>query len=226
MRLTDPDFQNYIKTVMTDGMEFTDSGFPKVKGVKFKDLTKAKLLGFNYCTSPQTMRAKGDHFVHFFLPDHYIERVWNNLDHYEGVFGAYKGIVQPDFSVYTDMPKVMQMWQGYRRNWVARYYQTKGITVIPAPTWGEEETFEWCFDGMPKRSCLAVSTVGCIQNVQNRGLLIKGLKEMLKQLEPSQLIIYGAITDPIRYEIHGVPYVHLESEQRVRMNQYKEDNNG
>ena len=196
MRFNDPDFLHYLKL---DGMNLTERhGIPKVKGVRFKNLKKAKLLGFNYCTSPNSMQEKSDHFVHFYLPDHYIERVWDNLDHYEAVFGAYRGIVQPDFSLYTNMPIAMQLWQHYRRNWVAQWYQNKGITVIPAPTWGDDESFDFCFEGMPKKSCLAVSTVGCMQNVQNRYILHHGIPEMIKQLEPVQLIIYGAIDDPIR----------------------------
>ena len=219
MRLTDPDFQNYLKTL---DMRLTEHlGIHKVKGIKLKNLSEVDFLGFNYCTSDENVR-KGGKYVHFFLPDHYIERVWNNLDHYEGVFNAYRGIVQPDFSLYTDMPRVMQMWQHYRRNWVAQYYQNRGIRVLPAPTWGEEDTFEWCFEGMPKGSCLAISTVGMVLNKENRRIFNIGFNAVLEQLEPSQLIIYGAITDAIREKIRGIPYKHIESEQKRRMEKYSE----
>ena len=220
MRWNDPDFLNYLKL---GGMDLTERyGIPKVKAVRFKDISSAKFLGFNYCTSPNSMQEKHNHFIHFYLPDHYIERVWDNLDHYEAVFSAYRGIVQPDFSLYTNMPLAMQIWQHYRRNWVAQWYQNKGLTVIPAPTWGTEDTFGWCFEGMPKKSCLAVSTIGCMQNSENKLLLYKGIPAMIEHLKPVQLILYGAIDDGIREMIYGIPYVHLESEQRVRMRKYDE----
>lgn len=220
MRATDPDFLHYLKT---GNMNLTENlGIPTVKGIKFKDIHKADLLGFNYCTNPKTMKERENAFVHFFLPDHYIERVWNNPDYYLGVFSQYKGIVQPDFSVYTDMPKVMQMWNHYRRNWLTQWYQQQGIRVIPAPTWGDEDSFEWCFEGMPKGSCLCVSTVGCVQNLNNRLIFNAGFTEMLKQLEPSQLILYGAITDAIREQIYGIPYKHIDSEQKQRMEKYSQ----
>lgn len=80
MRMTDPDFLHYLKT---GNMDLTENlGIPKVKGIKFKDLNKADLVGFNYCTNPGTMVERENAFVHFFLPDHYIERVWNVPEHY------------------------------------------------------------------------------------------------------------------------------------------------
>lgn len=218
MRMTDPDFLHYLKT---SDMNLTDNlGIPKVKGIKFKDIHKADLLGFNYCTNPKLMEKKEDAFIHFFLPDHYIERVWNNLDYYLGVFSQYKGIIQPDFSIYTDMPKAMQIWNHYRRNWLAQYFQSQGIRVIPAPNWSNEDSFEWCFEGFPKGSCLCVGTVGCVQSVQSRVNFKAGFKEMLKQLEPSQLILYGTITDDMREQMNGIPYKHIDSDQKQRIEKY------
>lgn len=215
MRMTDPDFLHYLKT---DGMDLTENlGIPKVRGIKFKDLSKANIIGFNYSTNPNSMNQYGDRFVHFFLPDHYIERVWDAPEHYEVVFSQYKGIIQPDFSEYTNMPKAMQIWNHYRRNWLAQYYQTRGIRVIPAPNWSDENSFEWCFEGMPKGSCLCVSNVGCVQNLQNRMGFNAGFEEMLRQLEPSQLIIYGVVTDTMRKQMSGIPYKHVESEMSQRV---------
>lgn len=221
MRVTDPDFCNYLKT---SGMKLTDHyNIPKVKGIRFKSLDKIDLLGFNYCTNPKTMEDCEKSFIHFFLPDHYIERVWNNLDHYETIFGMYKGIVQPDHSIYTDMPRAMQIWQHYRRNWMAQYFQSKGISVIPAPCWSDEESFNWCFEGMPKGSALCISSVGCVKSPYVRIAFNLGLEETLRQLEPSQLIIYGVCDDDMRNRISGIPYINIESEQKQRTNKFKQN---
>lgn len=220
MRTTDPDFLHYLKT---GNMDLTENlGIPKIRGIRFKDLGKADLVGFNYSTNPTTMREREEAFVHFFLPDHYIERVWNSPEYYSTIFGQYKGIIQPDFSIYTDMPKAMQIWNHYRRNWLAQYYQSQGFRVIPAPNWSDEASFEWCFEGFPKGSCLCVSTVGCVKNVYARINFNLGLQEMLKQLEPSQLILYGVMTDPIREQVKDIPHICIESEQKQRIDKYKE----
>ena len=221
MRVTDPDFCHYLKT---SGMKLTEHyNIPTVKGVHLKNLGKTDLLGFNYCTNPKMMEEREKAFIHFFLPDHYIERVWDNLDHYETIFHMYKGIIQPDCSIYTDMPKAMQIWQHYRRMWLAQYYQSKDVPVIPAPCWSDEESFNWCFEGMPKGSALCISSVGCVKNPYVRVAFNQGLEETLKQLEPSQLIIYGVFDDDMRNRISGIPYIHIESEQKQRIKNFQEN---
>lgn len=219
MRVGEKDFLHYLKT---SGMSLTNKyGFPTVKGIKLKNLESADLLGFNYCTNPESVRNMSDRFIHFFLPDYYIERAWDNLDHYSAILSMYKGVIQPDFSQYTDMPPVMRMWNHYRRMCMAQYYQHEGLRVIPAPCWSDEDSFEYCFDGMPKGSCVCISSVGCIQNVKAATLFKAGFKEALKQLEPSQIILYGAINDDIRNMMSGIPYKHIESEQKQRIQKYQ-----
>lgn len=219
MTTKEPDFLNYLKT--GDMALVGDYDIPKVKGVKLKNLSKANLIGFNYATNPKCMTERSGDIVHFFLPDVLIERVWDNLNYYQGVFNQYKAIVQPDFSQYVGMPKAMLIWQHYRRMWITAYYQRKGVTVIPAPCWSDEESFEYCFDGMPKNSCLCISSVGCVKNPHVRARFNLGFQETLDRLQPSQIILYGVIDDDMRSRMN-CPYVHIESEQKQRMNKYEE----
>ena len=44
----------------------------------------------------------------------------------------------------------------------------------------------------------------------------------MKQLEPSQLILYGAMTDTLYKQIKDIPHICIESEQKQRINKYKE----
>lgn len=218
MTTNESDFLNYLKT---GDMDFTGMyDVPTVKGLKLKNLNKAELLGFNYATNPQNMKEHGNSMIHFFLPDSNIERVWNRPDDYIPVFNQYKALIQPDFSQYVGMPKAMLIWQHYRRMWLARYYQDRGLKVIAAPCWSDEESFEYCFDGMPKNSCLCISSVGCIQNPDTRNRFMLGFKETLNRLTPSQIILYGGITSSMK-ELMECPWIHLESEQRRRINAYK-----
>lgn len=218
MTTNESDFLNYLKT---GDMDFTGMyDVPTVKGLKLKNLNKAELLGFNYATNPQNMKEHGNSMIHFFLPDSNIERVWNRPDDYIPVFNQYKALIQPDFSQYVGMPKAMLIWQQYRRMWLARYYQDRGLKVIAAPSWSDEESFEYCFDGMPKNSCLCISSVGCIQNPDVRNRFMLGFKETLNRLTPTQIILYGTITNDMK-DLMECPWVHLESEQKRRIDAYK-----
>lgn len=60
-----------------------------------------------------------------------------------------------------------------------------------------------------------------MQNVQARILFNAGLKEVISRLEPSQVILYGVIDDDIRDKISGIPYIHLDSNMKQRIDAYK-----
>lgn len=219
MTTKERDFLNYLKT---GDMEVVGQyEIPTMKGVKLKTLNKVDLVGFNYCTNPETMRTKGDSMVHFFLPDSNLERVWNRPDDYIPILNSYKAIIQPDFSQYIGMPKAMLIWQHYRRMWMAQYYQRQGLRVIPAPCWSDEDSFEYCFDGMPKNSCLCISSVGCVKSPITREYFNRGFQETLNRLTLSQVILYGCIDDDMRKRLSGIPYVHIESEQQKRIKNYE-----
>ena len=68
-----------------------------------------------------------------------------------------------------------------------------GITVIPTISWSDESSFDWCFDGEPVGGAVAVSSVGTQMNATARALFLAGYKEMLKRLQPAQILFYGSI---------------------------------
>lgn len=214
------DFLHYLKT---GDMELTaDLGIPTMNGIKFKKLTEPDMVGFNYATASKLPdgRQKKDNIVHFFLADYVFERLWNNPERYVPILSQYKAIVSPDFSQYTNMPRVMQMWNHYRKMWLSQYYQARGIKVIPAPCWSDEASFEYCFEGMPKKSLLCISTVGCVSNKKVFKAFMKGYEKTLEVLEPSQLIIYGIAPPEVRELFPDL--VQVDTDQKRRIKAYEE----
>ena len=201
----EPDFLNFQKI---GNMELQgEYGFPKIKGIKLKHPENVELIGFNYATNKKT-QDKEKLWVHFFLPDYRFQQVWNNPQNYIECFQQYKGICSPDFSCYVGMPKAMQIFNVYRMAFLTAYYQRYGIHVLPSVTWGEPDTYDWCFSWIPKGSAVVCSTVGCMQNKESTMLFLKGYEEMVSRIEPSEVIIYGkAIPEmrPITPEFHRVP---------------------
>lgn len=70
-------------------------------------------------------------------------------------------------------------------------------TAIPTIGWSDEESFEWCFDGEPKGSAIAVSSIGTQKNKQAKELFMNGYNEMVKRLEPIQILFYGNVLKEI-----------------------------
>lgn len=151
-----------------------------------KDLT-----GFNYAKS-QVNKETG---IHFFVDDYQFERVWNDPEKYIGILSEYDCILSPDFSLYTDMPMPMKIWNVYRSRQIGAYYQSMGIKVIPTVSWAERETFEFCFHGIPKGSIVAISTIGVKQDENALKIWRDGVAEMIQQIEPSTILVYGGRLD-------------------------------
>jgi hypothetical protein len=67
----------------------------------------------------------------------------------------------------------------------------KGVPVIPNVRWGDERTYEFCFDGLPKNTILAVGTHGSLQDFRNRRYFYDGFREMMDRLAPHTVVVYG-----------------------------------
>ena len=129
--------------------------------------------------------------AHFFLDDYRFERCWRKPDSQIEELKKYDGVLSPDFSMYTNYPQAMQIWQVYRNRWCACYWQSLGIKVIPTISWSDEESFKYCFLGVQKGATVAIGTVGVLNDEYAKILFMQGFKEMLKQLEPKEILIYG-----------------------------------
>ena len=129
--------------------------------------------------------------AHFFLDDYRFKRCWRKPDSQIEELKKYDGVLSPDFSMYTNYPQAMQIWQVYRNRWCACYWQSLGIKVIPTISWSDEQSFKYCFLGVQKGSTVAIGTVGVLNDEYAKILFMQGFKEMLKQLEPKEILIYG-----------------------------------
>ena len=149
------------------------------------------LIGFNYAKSS---KEKGVG-IHFYVDDYQFERVWNAPEKYIDILCEYDCILSPDFSLYMDMPMPMKIWNIYRSRQIGAYYQNQGIRVIPTISWAEEETFEFCFQGIPKGSIVSVSTIGVKQDEDAMEIWESGMREMIRVIEPSTILVYGGKLD-------------------------------
>jgi len=91
-----------------------------------------------------------DRMVHFFLYDYRFERVWKNPDNDIEKLSRYRAVLSPDFSMYLEMAPVMQLYNVFRNRWCGAYWASKGIRVVPTVNWGDESTFDFCFEGIEK----------------------------------------------------------------------------
>lgn len=180
--------------------DMSESGFPILDAA---DANPARLVAF-------TERGRGadpSAGVHFFLDDYRFDAVWRDPLRYAPQLSGFACALTPDWSVYLEMPEPMQRWGVYRSRAVGRIWQDAGVAVVPTLRWGEPATFGWCFEGLPRGSTVALSTVGLADCPEGRELFRLGAEEAMRRLRPRRVIAHGREVgfDPMGAEVvwHG-----------------------
>lgn len=174
------------------------------------DCVPDDLIGFNYALSTD----RTDTGIHFYIDDYQFERIWNNPEIYMEKLQKFQCILTLDFSLYTEMPIAMQIWNTYRSRLIGQIAQRYGIKVIPAVSWCREESFEFCFDGLPKNATLSISTIGVKREDYNFGLWKAGVDEMIKRLKPKRLLVYGG---EVEYDYGKTEVIYYKNHVTERM---------
>jgi len=158
-------------------------------------------IPFNHAKTCKDTEGKG---VHFFVDDYQFTRLWSDAARYIPILSKFQYVMSPDFSTFTDMPIALQIYNHYRKHWLGAYYQAYGIRVIPTISWSDKDSFDWCFDGEPVNSVVAISTVGCMNREESKELFFAGYEEMKRVLSPTKILCYGKVPDKIKDEVEYI----------------------
>ena len=160
-------------------------------------------IGFNYVLSDKTpSKNKG---VHFFIDDYQFMRIWNNPDAYVDKLSQYGCVIAPDFSPYGDMPLATQIFNHYRKHWVAKYLQERGVNIIPcirAST--DERSLEFYLEGEPKGGVVCISSMWVSKSKELRDYFIREYELMYETLKPSKILIYGTEVEDLKGDIEYI----------------------
>ena len=170
---------------------------PEIQGMYDVDEI-SDFIGWNYALKEKHPEDKA---VHFFVDDYQFNRLWTNPDAYLEKLRRFQYVFTPDLSPYADFPKAVQVFNHFRKHWIGAYLQENGVRMIPTVTWSYPPSYDFCFDGEPKNSVVAISSVGCMKSKRNKQMLIDGYNEMVKRLEPSCIIFYGTVPDECKGNI-------------------------
>lgn len=157
-------------------------------------------------------REQGDkskQIAHFNYDDFKFISAWREPDKYVDRLREFKAVVAPNFSLYTDFPMVLQILSCYRRQWVGAYWQSLGLDVIPSVLWGDESTYDFCFDGVPSGGTVCVNAVGVTNDKDWNGkhgeLFRMGYNAMMERVKPETVLYYGTMLDGIEGNIIRIP---------------------
>lgn len=179
------DRKNFKSDFITGAQLVGNYEFPQLSKTTF---IPQKLIPFN---TASTEKQTNDKWIHFFIDDYQFERIWNFPTRYLNLFKRFEGVFAPDFSLYDWLPRGQRVWNCYRSRALAYWLQHSGIDVIPVVEWAEYSDFEWCLDGLPHGSTLAMEVYGCNDSAAQRYALLKGVELVCRRLDPFALVMYG-----------------------------------
>ncbi len=205
-------FNNYdvFHAFLVENADF--DGYIELPVIKTSDKLPEKVVTFSKAMSKSW--SDFDCWVVFYEHDKEFERLWNNPKQYLNKLKKFKGVISPDFSLYRNMPLVMQMWNTYRGRALAMWLQNNDVEIIPNVRFGDERTFSFCFDGIEDNKAVAIGTHGCIKRKEDKIFFRVGLARMVQRLSPKIIIVYGSAPDNIfkPYKDMGIKIIAFESE--------------
>ena len=198
--------KTYKEMNLSDFDESRTAGKYQLPTLEACDFIPEKLIGFNEAKTATTF----DVGVHFFIDDYQFSRIWRNPKKYLELLSRFDCVFTPDFSLYMDMPLAMKIWNTYRSRLIGQMAQDRGIKVIPTLVWAGDDTLDFVFEGLPKHSTVAVSTVGVMRDAEAQKIWCKGMTKAMKELEPKTVLLYGSEID---FDFKGCEVKHYGAER-------------
>lgn len=88
-------------------------------------------------------------------------------------------------------PYLIQLFQAYRNRVLVAYWQEYlQLNVIFSLSWGEPETYEFCFDEFPLNSVVSVK---CPRSDKVLDLWLQGFEAMIKACMPVHVVVCGKL---------------------------------
>ena len=135
-------------------------------------------------------------FVNWYLDDYKFDGargIWHNYKFTLGILRHFAGAITPDFSTNQDFPEAIKINATYRMRAYGHWLGREGIEIINNVRWGTEETFKYCFEGIPLNSIVSIGTVGGgPRKLIDRDRFETGIFKMVDILCPHTILLYGS----------------------------------
>jgi len=197
--------------------EFSMVGKYKIPLIKRQDIDLDTIDVMGYVRAKVGDTENTHKTLHFVTHDWNFETVWSKPESVLEKIGQYYALCSPDFSIYWNMPTALQINNTFRNRWCGAYWQSLGAKVIPTIAWGDESTWEFCFDGVEQGSVVFVTTYF----VRHPDRFMAGYNKMLEVIKPSAIIVYGEKLKGMRGNIKVIsPYDTKEGVDKLGSDEY------
>ena len=167
--------------------EFKMVGNYQIPLVRKQDIDLDKINLISFVDTKEDDKENAYKTVHFFTYDWLFDKVYDKATEAAERLRQYYALLSPDFSMFTDMPKALQIYSVFKNRWCGAYWQSLGLRVIPTISWGDEGSFDFCFAGVEEGATVAVCTY-YRENCEEEFML--GYDRMMKIIKPRKVLCY------------------------------------
>ncbi len=186
--------ENKIHAIQTDFIcDFLAGDAQKVGRYGFPQLAQenyipdAKVLPFNYMLNTDYRH----YWYHCFVGDEQFRRLYYNFWGYCDTLKQLRGLISTDFSMFRNVSEETLV-ENCRRNRSLHYaLQKESVKAIPTAGFAGEASWEWCFDGLPSHSTVAVTTNCLGKDPEAHRLFIGGVDAMVNKIHPTAIVVCG-----------------------------------
>lgn len=139
-------------------------------------------------------RGKWRYWYHCFTEDKYFHRLYTHFQEYVELLQRAKGLISADFSLYRDWDEPYLITNCRANRLVDYALQQAGIPMIPTAGFAGESSWEWCFDGLPQNSTVAITT-NTVNDREARRLFVGGVNVMVEKIHPTAIVVCGKCPD-------------------------------
>lgn len=141
---------------LLDDIKYTKNDIPimKKEEIDISGISKRNILnGYNINSSQNSSNTILINFNY----DNILNRIWNDPLKYVPRYQTFYAVCTHDYNIYSNMNLNEIRYNVYKNIWLGCLWQHYGIKVIPTIQWGDERTFDFCFDGVERGSVVIVS---------------------------------------------------------------------
>lgn len=170
-------------------------GIAKSKHFDMPIITPSFVVPNTTLTTPfdriSAKHANTDSLVVFYeSDDRFYARLTHPWDYVERL-KTYAGVIGPDLSQYIDMDYVTRLYHNYWNKVFTAYFQRHGVNMYPNVTWSLPDSYEYSVAGHPKKSIIAINSMGVLKYHFSIGLWLKGYRYVVGKLNPPLILRYG-----------------------------------
>ena len=211
------DIKKYDKRKKLNRNDFETTGKYGIPIVRKQNIDPDTIELLSYTKTKQNDCENLHKTIHFFTYDWLFDSAYDNPEKVSEKLKQYYAVLTPDFSTYTDMSLALQIHSIFKSRWCGAFWQSLGMKVIPTIEWGDERSFDFCFDGIEQGSVVAVATYGR----KNESGFLKGYSKMLEVIKPALIICYGEPFSGMNGNVKFIsPYNHNELIGKLGLEEY------